>query len=139
MRCAGPPMRSFVDQKELKTWVWLALERSTRQIVGFATGDCSSYCGQMLWSSLPLRYQQEAIFYTDAWSVYDELIPADCHRQQPGETAHVEPHRRTGFNNTLRQRQPRLTRKTLSFAKTDDSHFARALNFINHYNKTKSP
>ncbi len=41
--------------------------------------------------------------------------------------------------NTLRQRQPHLTRKTLAFAKTDDSHFARTLNFINYYNKSKSP
>lgn len=127
-------MWSFVGSKEVKTWVWLALERSTRQIVGFATGDRGSYGGQMLWSSLPTRYQQEAVFYTDGWSVYDELIPADRRRQEPGGTAHIE-----RFNNTLRQRQPHLTRKTLSFAKTDDSHFARTLNFINHYNKTKSP
>ena len=125
---------SFVGNKEVKTWVWLALERSSRQIVGFATGDRGSYGGQMLWSSLPAHYQQEAIFYTDAWSVYGELLPADRRRQEPGGTAHIE-----RFNNTLRQRQPHLTRKTLSFAKTDDSHFARTLNFINHYNKTKSP
>ena len=132
-------MWSFVGNKEVKTWVWLAMERTSRQIVGFATGDRGSYCGQMLWSSLPVDYQQKAIFYTDAWSVYDDLIPPDRRRQEPGGTAHIEPHRRTGFNNTLRQRQPHLTRKTLSFAKTDDSHFARTLNFINHYNKTKSP
>ena len=66
-------MWSFVGNKEVKTWVWLALERTTRQIVGFATGDRGSYCGQMLWSSLPVDYQQKAIFYTDAWSVYDDL------------------------------------------------------------------
>jgi len=126
-------MWSFVHDKELKTWIWLAIERSTRQIVGFATGDRSAYCGQMLWESMPVIYQQNAIFYTDAWAVYDGLIPADRRRQQPGGTAHIE-----RFNNTLRQRQPHLTRKTLSFAKSDDSHFARTLNFINHYNQTKS-
>lgn len=126
-------MWSFVHDKDLKTWVWLALERSSRQIVGFATGDRSAYCGQMLWTSLPLSYRQRAIFYTDSWPVYDELIPADRRRQEPGGTAHIE-----RFNNTLRQRQPHLTRKTLAFAKTDDSHFARTLNFINHYNQTKS-
>ena len=133
MRCAGPPVRSFVDNKELKTWIWLAIERKSRQIVGFATGDRSAYCGQMLWSSLPVVYQEKAIFYTDLWVVYDELIPAARRRQEPGGTAHIE-----RFNNTLRQRQPHLTRKTLSFAKSDDSHFARTLNFINHYNETRS-
>ncbi len=92
----------------------------------------------MLWSSLPFDYQQQAIFYTDAWGVCQDLIPMDRRRQALGGTAHIEPHRRTGFNNTLRQRQPHLTRKTLAFAKSDDSHFARTLNFINHYNKTKS-
>lgn len=126
-------MWSFVHDKELKTWIWLAIERSTRQIVGFATGDRSAYCGQMLWESMPALYQQNAIFYTDAWAVYDELIPADRRRQQAGGTAHIE-----RFNNTLRQRQPHLTRKTLSFAKSDDSHFARTLNFINHYNEIRS-
>ncbi|WP_460916051.1 IS1 family transposase, partial [Spirosoma areae] len=91
-------MWSFVTSKEVKTWVWLALERTSRQIVGFATGDRSSYCGQVLWSSLPTYYQETAIFYTDAWAVYDELIPAERHRQEAGGTAHIE-----RFNNTLRQ------------------------------------
>ena len=127
-----------MGSKEVKTWVWLALERSSHQIVGFATGDRGIYGGQMLWSSLPTRYQPEAVLHTDAWSVYAELIPVDRRRQEPDGTAHIEPHRRTGFNNTLRQRQPHLTRKTFSFAKTDNSHFARTLNFINHDNKTKS-
>ncbi len=87
----GPPMRwSFVHDKELKTWIWLAIERSTRQIVGFATGDRGTYCGQMLWESMPTIYQQNAIFYTDAWAVYDELIPAGRRRQQAGGTAHIE-------------------------------------------------
>ena len=85
----------------------------------------------MLWSSLPINYQQGGIFYTDSWRVYAELIPVEGRRQEPGGKAHIEPHRRTGFNNTLRQGQPHLTRKTLSSAKGDDSHFGRTLNFIN--------
>lgn len=128
-------MGSFVDNKEVKTWVWLALERSSCQITGLATGEWGSYCGQMLWSNLPINYQQKAIFYTDSWRVYDELIPVERCRQEPGGTVHIEPHRRTGSTNTLRQQQSHLTPEMLSFVKTDDSHFSRTLNFINHYNK----
>ena len=127
-------MYSFVGSKQIKTWIWLAIERSSRQIVGLATGDRSQYCGQLLWESLPKYYQQNAVFYTDLYPVYESVIPSDRHYQKAGGTAHIE-----RFNNTLRQRQPYLTRKTLAFAKTDDSHFGRTLNFINYYNKSKSP
>ncbi|GAB3162583.1 hypothetical protein GCM10027291_00540 [Telluribacter humicola] len=127
-------MFSFVGSKQTKTWIWLAIERESRQIVGLATGDRSEYCGKFLWESIDSFYQQNAVFYTDLYTVYEAVIPPDRHYQKAGGTAHIE-----RFNNTLRQRQPHLTRKTLAFAKTDDSHFGRILNFINYYNKSKSP
>ncbi|WP_247233345.1 hypothetical protein [Telluribacter sp. SYSU D00476] len=70
---------------------------------------------------------------TDLYPVYKRVIPVQRHHQKAGGTS------ASATRNTLRQRQPHLTPNTLAFAKTDDSHFARVLNFINYYNKSRSP
>ncbi|WP_414717302.1 IS1 family transposase [Telluribacter sp.] len=96
MKCTGPPSRSFVGSKQIKTWIWLAFERRSGQIVGLATGDRSEYCGQLLWESLPFYYQQNAIFFTDLYPVYKSVIPAQRHHQKAGGTAHIERFNRGG-------------------------------------------
>jgi IS1 family transposase len=50
----------------------------------------------------------------------------------------MEPHRRTGWNNTIRQWLGRLTRKTLSFSKSDYFNELVIRLFIVRYNLAKS-
>src|SRR5258706_1539923 len=124
---------SFVDNKEQEVWIWVALERQTRRIVGLAFGDRSAETCKQLWESLPPDYRKRAICYTDFWAAYQAVLPAKRHRsvgKETGETAHIE-----RFNNTLRQRCANLVRKTLSFSKNVLLHQFRIRLFIDHYNR----
>ena len=124
---------SFVQRKSHKIWIWIALERQTRRIVGLAFGDRTAETGRKLWHSLPPDYRKRAICYSDFWEPYTNVVPSKRHRavgKESGETAHVE-----RFNNTLRQRCANLVRKTLSFSRDDDLHELRIRHFIDHYNR----
>ena len=124
---------SFVHDKNHKVWIWIALERETKRVVGLAFGDRSSKTCQELWNSLPRDYRKRAVMYSDFWLAYAEILPSKRHfavGKQTGQTAHVE-----RFNNTLRQRCPNLVRKTLSFSKSTERHEARIRTFIDEYNR----
>ena len=106
---------SFVGSKREQVWIWIALERQTRRIVGLAFGDRSSETCRKLWASLPPSYRKRAICYSDFWEAYAKVLPSKRHRpvgKQTGETAHIE-----HFTTTLRQRCAYLVRRTLSFSK----------------------
>jgi insertion element IS1 protein InsB len=124
---------SFVGHKGKVVWIWVALERQTRRIVGLAFGDRTAETCQKLWQSLPPDYRKRAICFSDFWSAYALVLPTKRHRpvgKETGETAHVE-----RFNNTLRQRCTNLVRKTLSFSKDECLHELRIRLFIDHYNR----
>ena len=124
---------SFVDNKGQEIWIWIALERQTRRIVGLAFGERSAETCQTLWQSLPPDYRKRAICYTDFWAAYQAVLPAKRHRRvgkQTGQTAPIE-----RFNNTLPQRCANLVRKTLSFSKNLFFHQFRIQRFIVHYNR----
>lgn len=123
---------SFVDDKGNEQWVWLAIDVSTREIVGCHIGDRSGESAKALWNSLPAVYRQCAVCYTDFWSSYPVALPSKRHRavgKETGKTSYIE-----RFNNTLRQRVSRLVRKTLSFSKKLENHIGAIWNFIHHYN-----
>jgi insertion element IS1 protein InsB len=115
-----------------KQWIWLALDRKTREIVGVFLGDRSRQSAQKLWDSLPGVYRQCAVSYTDFWEAYETVFPSIRHRAvgfDPGQTNHIE-----RFNCTLRQRVSRLVRKTLSFSKKLSNHIGAVWYFIHDYN-----
>lgn len=123
---------SFVDNKENKQWIWLAMDRKTREIVGVYVGDRSSKAALGLWKSLPLVYRQCAICYTYFWVAYENVIPQKRHRpvgKESGKTNHIE-----RFNNTIRQRISCLVRATLSFSKKLENYLGAVWYFIHHYN-----
>jgi insertion element IS1 protein InsB len=122
---------SFVAKKTNKVWIWLAICRKTRQIVGYARGDRDESTCRKLWQSIPANYRRGRC-YTDFWEAYRAVIPVTKHRpvgKETGETAHIE-----RFNNTLRQRLARFVRKTLSFSKSQLMHLFCLRLFIWRYN-----
>lgn len=124
---------SFVDDKGNKQWVWLALDVTTREIVGCYIGDRSAEAAIKLWQSMPAVYRQCAIVYTDYWQAYAKVLPSSRHRavgKESGLTSYIE-----RFNNTLRQRVSRLVRKPLSFSKKLENHIGAIWYFIHHHNK----
>ena len=127
-------MWSFVGNKDEKYWIWLAIDASTREIVGANIGDRSQTGAQALWDSLPPVYRQCAVCYTDFWEAYACVFPSKRHQavgKESGKTSYIE-----RLNNTFRQRVSRLVRKTLSFSKKVDHHIGAIWNFIHHYNET---
>ena len=123
---------SLVQVKENKQWIWLALDRQSREIVGVAIGDRSSQTAQQLWDSLPAVYRQCAVSDTDFWEAYASVFPITRHRavgKESGQTNQIE-----RLNCTLRQRISRLVRKTLSFSQKLSNHMGAIWHFIHHYN-----
>lgn len=123
---------SFVGSKQWPAWVWVALDRATRQVVAYALGDRSEDACRELWAQVPEPWRQ-ATCHSDFWDAYRAVIPAAQHQaagKESGQTNHVE-----RWNNTLRQRLGQFVRKTLSFSKCDHLHHDRLLLFLHRYNQ----
>ncbi len=111
---------SLVGNQGNKPWIWLAINRDTREIVGGHVGDPSRAGARALWPSLPPVYRQGAVCYSDFWEADETVIPSKRHRavgKDSGQTNRIE-----RFNCTLRRRVSRLVRKTLSFSKKVENH-----------------
>jgi IS1 family transposase len=129
-------MASFVQKKENKQWIWLAMDAKTHQIIAFHMGDRSWKSFRKLWAMIPKVYHQHATLYTDHYAVYKGVIPAAQHYpigKLARKTNHIE-----RFNKTLRQRMSRLVRSALSFSKKLANHIGAIKMFICHYNLTKA-
>jgi insertion element IS1 protein InsB len=123
-----------VSNKTNKQWIWLALDVTTREIVGVYVGDRSRKGARQLWQSLPPVYRQCAVCYSDFWEAYEQVIPSKRHRavgKETGKTNYIE-----RFNCTMRQRISRLVRKTLSFSKKIENHIGAIWFFVHHYNQS---
>ena len=124
---------SFVEKRSDKRWIWLILERRTRQIIALHIGDRSQSSAQALWAQVPPPIKAKALVLTDHWEAYSLAIPAEQHiacSKQSGQVNLIE-----RFNGTLRQRVSRLVRKSLAFSKNDWFHQEAIKYFIAHYNR----
>ena len=126
-------MWSFVQNKNNKQWIWLALDVETKEIIGVHIGSRDRHGAQKLWDSLPPVYRQCAVAYTDFWEAYQCVFPSKRHKAIGKETGLTNPIER--FNCTSRQRISRLVRKTLSFSKKIENHVGAIWNFAHHYNQ----
>jgi insertion element IS1 protein InsB len=126
----------LLQKKTNPHWVWIAMDKQTRQIIAFHAGDRSRGSAKQLWAKIPAVYRERATFYTDQYAAYIGVIPAAQHRaitKHARKTNHIE-----RFNNTLRQRVSRLVRSTLAFSKTVEHHIGAIRYFICHYNLTRT-
>jgi IS1 family transposase/transposase-like protein len=124
-------MWSFVGKKKNKQWIWIALDRKTRQVIAFHIGDRSQKSAQKLWDNLPNFYKENGRFYTDDWDAYKAVFPPDRHVSSKikKDTNHIE-----RLNLTIRNRCSRLVRKSLSFSKKLEHHIGALKYFFCHYN-----
>jgi insertion element IS1 protein InsB len=125
-------MWSFVESKKNEFYIWLAIDRDTREIVGCFVGDRTRKSARKLWDSLPDIYRDSAVAYTDFWQAYQKVIPSKRHKpvgKESGQTNHIE-----RLNNTFRHRISRLVRKNLAFSKKLENHIGAIWYFIHHYN-----
>ena len=123
---------SFVGSKRNDQWLWLVMDSKTRQILAFNVGKRDKASAEALMAKLPAELKK-ALFYTDKFSAYFEVIPWIQHRpvnKDSGKTSYIE-----RFNCTIRQRCSRLVRKALSFSKKIENHIGAIKMFICDYNK----
>jgi IS1 family transposase len=126
---------SFVKERKNKKWLWVAFCRRTRQVVAYIIGDRSERSCRELWEVIPEKYKN-LHSYSDFWDAYRKIFPVETHRsvgKESGETNHIE-----RWNNTLRQRLGRYTRKTLSFSKSEFFHYVVTHLFVRKYNLSKT-
>jgi len=97
---------SFVFRSKDKVWVWIAMNRETREIVASACGDRTENTCRVLWDRVPSAYK-ETIVFSDYWSAYQAVIPSEQQRLVGKETGEA----------AQRQQLARFLRKTLSFSK----------------------
>ncbi|HCF28546.1 MAG TPA: IS1 family transposase [Cyanobacteria bacterium UBA11049] len=123
---------SFCGCKKNKQWLWAALCRRTRQIVGYVIGDRSEATFRRLLRKIPVEYLKGASF-SDHWKSYRMLLSKGNHTQvgkESGQTNHIE-----RWNATLRARITRYVRKSLSFSRNLKYHHLVTKLFIVHYNR----
>ncbi|UQN09805.1 IS1 family transposase [Deinococcus sp. QL22] len=89
-------MSTFVAQQTKNIWIWLAMNRATRQIVGCFIGHRDAARASLLWQSLPTPYR-DAVCHTDGLSAYKGVVFGALH--VIGGTQHIE-----RLNATLRLR-----------------------------------
>lgn len=124
---------SFVQSKANQFWVWLAICRRTKQVVGYFLGGREEEdCGELR-AQIAADYQ-ECPTVSDGLVSYQSVFGAEhrCVGKEAGETTHVE-----RFNLTLRQRLARFVRKTLSFSKSPEMHHVHLRLFLHFYNLSR--
>jgi len=65
---------SFVEGKDHKRWIWVALCRRTRQIVAYYIGKRDALAAQQLWQRIEYPYTL-CPMYTDPYQAYTKALP----------------------------------------------------------------
>ena len=103
---------SFVNSKKNEIYIWLAIDRNSRRIIGCFVGNRIRKSAHKLWASLPEFYQECAErLYRFLADVTLQLFPLNVQRavgKETGQINHIE-----RLNNTFRQRVSRLVRASL--------------------------
>ncbi|MBW2975738.1 hypothetical protein KY366_08525 [Candidatus Woesearchaeota archaeon] len=124
---------SFCISKENQIWLWIAFCRRTQQVVSYHLGERTIESFEKFYNQIPPEYAA-CLSRSDKWQGYKRIhswYHKRCSKKE-GETNYVE-----GFNNLLRQRIARLTRKTCAFSKSIDMHKAVLKIFLYKYNNAK--
>jgi insertion element IS1 protein InsB len=69
-----------VQKKATPHWLWIAMDKQTRQILAFHVGDRSRDSAKQLWQNIPEVYREQGMFYTDQYVAYLGVIPAAQHQ-----------------------------------------------------------
>ncbi len=69
---------SFAKNKPQQQWVWLAINKTTREIVGLHIGGRQTVDALALWQSLPKSYQRRAFSFTDFYQPYSTVFPKNA-------------------------------------------------------------
>ena len=115
--------------KKRKRWIWLAISRTTKKILGFAVGSREKTTGRHLQEKI--KDQECDTYFTDYWEAYSDFIPSNKHIMSKKETYTIE-----GYNSLFRHYVARFNRKTKCYSKSDEMIVCTLNLFINKINYT---
>jgi len=102
----------FIKKKEDFTWITYAIERDSKNVVGFLIGSKSKINIRPLVDDILLLSPER--IYTDKLNIYPSLIPKEIHKVFKYCTNKIERN-----NLTLRTHIKRLARRTICFSKDE--------------------
>jgi insertion element IS1 protein InsB len=95
---------AFCEQKKRKLWVCRAVERSSNRAIGWCVGNGSTATFRRFYKKFE---HLEAVFYSDDWESYSEVIPVEKHKIGKRYTIGIEQN-----NSNIRHFLGRFTRRT---------------------------
>jgi insertion element IS1 protein InsB len=113
---------TFIGDKNNVAWITYAIERKSRNVVGFVLGSKTKENIQPLVTKLILSVPKH--IYTDGLNIYPALIPNAIHKRFQYCTNIIERN-----NLTLRTHLKRLSRRTICFSRS----FSVLLNVLKIY------
>ena len=118
-------------------WLWTAVSRKLRQILGFAIGRRDYNTLALCWSDVPQQWRDKPVV-TDGLATYQAFFSEEQHRvvdKASGETSIAE-----SINTKWRQRQSGLVRHSCGASRriTDDL-LERAFLLVEQHNNIDAP
>lgn len=127
---------SYIGSRQQEAWTWTAVDRGSGRVVGFAVGDRSAATCRALWESLPADYRKRGIFYTDEYTVYQQVLPPTRHRPAPAKSGNLS--WCDSLHAVLRQGCANLVRKTRSFSRNLQVHTTRVRMVVDQHNAARA-
>jgi insertion element IS1 protein InsB len=125
-------IRSFVQNKATKCWIWLAICKAIKLILGFVTGSRGKKTCGMFYEKISKFTNSNTVFYTDWCEAYLSSIPKDQHKQGKDQTYTIE-----GYDSNFRDDLQRLTRRTKAYSKSQEYLEASLYLYIASHNEKK--
>ena len=108
---------SFVCSKAQRLWLMVARDVESQQIIALNAGRRDRNAVRAVLRKIPSKVLENASFFTDDWAPFAAEIPKERHYIGKEYTHEIE-----GVFCAFRQRNNRLTRKTVGFSKNQDNH-----------------
>jgi IS1 family transposase len=113
----------YYGSKKEAGWLWWAIERGSKRVLGWALGDRGTATAERLEAQLPRAAQ--IVFATDCWPPYGKIFAEAHHVQSKAHPFTIE-----SSNNRLRCYLARLKQKTHNYSKSRLNLAASILFFI---------
>ncbi|MGV3599174.1 MAG: IS1 family transposase [Bacteroidota bacterium] len=101
----------YIKKKKSKRWLWLALCRDTKRIVGFHVGGRGQKALKTLYNSISVI--ECSNYYTDGHAPYKNVLPKKKHSTATGQTNTIE-----GINSAIRHYLARFRRRSKCYSKS---------------------
>lgn len=102
---------TYIGSKKQKCWLWIAISRANKCILGFVLGSRSTNTLRMLYEKI--KDVSAMYYHTDNHGPYRKVLPEEKHRVYRGCTNTIE-----GINSGIRHYLARFRRRSKCYSKS---------------------